>query len=121
VKEIIADPKMIACCGLYCGACRKYRQEKCPGCAGNVKASWCGIRTCVAEHGYTTCADCKEFPDPNNCRKFNNFFSKVFGLMFNSNRQSCILKIRELGLENYAEYMKEKGLQSLPRRGAKAR
>ena len=39
-----ADPKMVAACGLYCGACKKYRMGKCSGCHKNKKASWCKIR-----------------------------------------------------------------------------
>ena len=32
MKEITVDTKKIATCGLYCGACKKYRMGKCPGC-----------------------------------------------------------------------------------------
>ena len=32
MKNIKADKAMIAVCGLYCGACRKYLMDKCPGC-----------------------------------------------------------------------------------------
>ncbi len=31
MKEIVSDPKLVAYCGLYCGACKRYLQEKCPG------------------------------------------------------------------------------------------
>jgi hypothetical protein len=63
MREIIADKKLIAFCGLYCGACARYLAEKCPGCRENEKASWCGVRSCCLERGYAGCADCVEFPD----------------------------------------------------------
>lgn len=49
----------VAYCGLYCGACRKWKKGKCPGCYHNEKASWCEIRKCCRENDYATCADCQ--------------------------------------------------------------
>ncbi len=120
MKEIAVDRELVAYCGLYCGACRAYLKGRCPGCHENVKAKWCGIRTCGMEHGYATCADCAEFADPADCRKFNNVIGKLFGFVFNSDRHACVLKARELGLEAYAGFMAERGRQSLPRRGGGA-
>ena len=45
-KQIVVDKKLIAKCGLYCGACNSYITGKCPGCNENVKATWCKIRNC---------------------------------------------------------------------------
>ncbi len=118
MKEIAASKDLVARCGLYCGACRSQLKGSCPGCRDNVKASWCKIRTCCADHSYATCADCKDFEDPNDCPKFNNLISKVIGVVMNSNRKACVLKIRELGLEEYAVFMSGQKRQSLPRRGA---
>jgi hypothetical protein len=115
--EIKQDTTLVARCGLYCGACRAYLKGRCPGCAGNTKASWCKVRTCCSEHGYGTCADCKEFTDPNDCRKFNNLVSKVIGLVLNSDRRACVLKIRELGVDGFAAFMTAQQRQTLPRRG----
>jgi hypothetical protein len=117
MKSVTVDKELVAYCGLYCGACGAYLKGRCPGCHQNVKAGWCKIRACCVEHHYSTCAECSEFLDPNDCRKFNNLIAKVFGLVFNSNRQACVLKIRELGLEGYATLMTDKRRQSLPRRG----
>jgi hypothetical protein len=114
--EIAIDRKQVAYCGLYCAACKSLRKGRCPGCHQNAKANWCKVRACGIEHGYASCADCKDFGDPGRCAKFNNLISKVFGLVFNSNRRACVLKIRELGLDHYASFMAERGLQSLPRR-----
>jgi hypothetical protein len=118
MSQTKVDKNLIACCGLYCAACGKYAKGRCPGCRGNTKAGWCKVRRCCLEHGYLSCADCKEHLDPMSCKLFNNFIARIFGLVFNSNRQACILKIRELGPEGFASFMAERGLQSLPRRGS---
>jgi hypothetical protein len=115
-KEINVDPNLVAYCGLYCGACGRYLKGSCPGCHDNEKAKWCKIRTCCIEHSFATCADCGEFTDPNECGKFNNFIAKIFALIFNSNRQACVLKIRELGVDGFAAHMTELKRQSLPRK-----
>jgi hypothetical protein len=118
MKEITADGELVAYCGLYCGACGSYLKGRCPGCHENVKAGWCKIRTCCAEHDYATCVDCREFTDPNRCGKFNNIVSKVIGVVLNSNRPACVLKVRELGLDGFAALMAKRKRQTLPRRGA---
>ncbi|MBI5543343.1 MAG: DUF3795 domain-containing protein [Deltaproteobacteria bacterium] len=116
MKDIVQDPKLIARCGLYCGACPSYRKGRCPGCRENAKASWCKVRTCCAEHRYESCADCQEHPDPKTCPKFHNFIARTIGWVLNSDRRACIYKIREVGREGFAAFMTERKLQSLPRR-----
>jgi hypothetical protein len=39
MKQIIADKNLVAYCGLYCGACNKYLDGKCPGCQKNKKSA----------------------------------------------------------------------------------
>jgi hypothetical protein len=116
-RDIKRDPTLVAYCGLYCGACGAYLKGRCTGCQENVKAKWCKVRACCAEHSYNSCADCKDFADPNDCRKFNNLIAKVIGVVLNSNRQACVLKIREMGLDGFAAFMAEQKRQTLPRRG----
>lgn len=113
MKSITADSKLVAYCGLYCGACTKYLNEKCPGCSKNEKASWCKIRSCCIQNKYLSCADCSNHENPNDCKKFNNFISKIFGLVFKSDRAACIRKIKEEGLEKYAEFMAKQGMQTI--------
>jgi hypothetical protein len=113
--EIIADQKMIAYCGLFCGACRKYLKGSCPGCQENVKASWCKVRTCCMEHNYASCADCT-LMSLEECKKFNNFMAKLFGMIFNSDRPACIREIQSNGYTEFAGMMAAKRKQSLPRR-----
>ncbi|MCX6306253.1 MAG: DUF3795 domain-containing protein [Bacteroidetes bacterium] len=115
MKPVTADKSLVAFCGLYCGACKKYLSGSCPGCHENQKASWCKIRSCNLEHGYASCADCKDFTDPMSCKKFNNFFSKVFAILFKSDRAACIAKIRASGYEEFAQFMAANNLQSVKR------
>ena len=108
-----AMPELVAHCGLYCGACRSYRNGKCKGCTANAKAGWCQVRSCCLAKGLASCADCADFPDPRDCRKFDNFMAKLFGLVFRSDRAACIAQIRRLGVEGHARAMAEAGAQTL--------
>lgn len=108
MKQIISDKNLIASCGLYCGACRQYMVEKCPGCRENEKAGWCKVRTCCMENSYLSCADCKKVNDTSECKKLNNFISKIFAFVFRSDRKACIDKIKTSGYEVYAEDMTNK-------------
>ena len=66
MKQIDADVRKIAACGLYCGACRKHLAGKCNGCRLNERAKWCKIRTCCMANGFDTCAECGH--DVSDCR-----------------------------------------------------
>lgn len=111
-KEIL-NKELVSYCGLYCGACRKYIDEKCPGCHGNEKATWCKIRKCCIENNYLSCAECKEFENPLYCNKFNNLFSKLFEFFYRSNRKACIEMIKEKGYEEYVKKMAAENLVCL--------
>ena len=122
MKEITIDAKMVAACGLYCGACKKYRMGKCPGCHENEKASWCKIRKCCMEKGFHTCAECERLRvgerssgmmDVKDCRLHNNFVSKFFAFVFRSDRPACIRYIRENGEQAFAEEMTKRGEQTM--------
>jgi len=114
--QIPADRNLVAFCGLYCGACRAHVKGRCPGCRENARAKWCKVRTCCLEHRFDSCADCAEHPDPNTCASFNNFISRVFRLVFNSDRKACIDQIRTIGVEEHARLMASHRRPSLPRR-----
>ena len=115
MKEIVVNKDLVAFCGLYCGACRAYLREKCPGCHENAKAGWCKLRACCMDQGFLSCAECKEVSSPNECKKFNNMISKIFAVVFRSNRAACIDQIKAVGLEEHARKMAATGHQSLPR------
>lgn len=111
-----ANPELVSFCGLYCAHCGRHKKGKCPGCAGNEKASWCKIRSCNLEHGYTSCAECTEFPNPGECKKFDNFIGRVIGVVLNSNRAAGIAMIKEQGRDGFAEHMDGYGRVSIKRR-----
>ena len=120
VKDIVIQPELVAVCGLYCGACPSYRKGKCPGCRENKKATWCATRTCALEKGLLGCADCALYADQGTqCKKMNNAISKIFGLLFNSNRAECLRRIRAVGRESFAREMAALGRPSLPRKAGR--
>ena len=110
MKPFINSTRLIAACGLYCGACRKYRQEKCPGCRISnriqpltKRLQKCKIRSCCFNKGFQTCAQCNM--DVSECKLHNNWKSKLFSVIFRSDRVACIRYIRKNGMEAYAERM----------------
>jgi hypothetical protein len=111
----VSNPDLVAYCGLYCGACRKYLREKCPGCHDNAGAKWCKVRLCCLDNGHASCADCREFDNPRDCKKFNNIVARMFGLLFRSDRAACIAQIRELGVQGHADKMTELRRMSVKR------
>ena len=115
MAEKVANADLVAFCGLYCGECGKFKRGRCPGCAKNEKATWCKVRTCNMEHGYSTCADCAEFSDPNDCVKLNNFFARTISFVLRSNRSESLRRISEAGRLGYAEDMVEQGRMSCKR------
>jgi len=57
------------------------------------------------ENGKLSCADCTVYASPQECKKFNNIFSKLFGFIFGSDRLASIDMIKARGYEAYAEEM----------------
>ncbi|MBF0408410.1 MAG: DUF3795 domain-containing protein [Candidatus Riflebacteria bacterium] len=104
-RQIVEDLNSVAFCGLYCGACKSFLNEKCDGCRKNEKATWCKIRICCMNKKISSCAECLEYPDPMACSMFNNIFSKFFAFLFKSNRAACISLIKNKGLQEYAKKM----------------
>lgn len=94
----------VAYCGLYCGECGSYKKGKCAGCQKNDRATWCEVRKCCREHGFATCADCKDIP-LKQCKKYNNVFAKVIGFVTRTDRSKCIERIRIIGSEAFAQEM----------------
>lgn len=113
MKEIVADANLVACCGLYCGACRAYLRGRCGGCRENHKATWCKVRSCCHDNHFASCAECKDFQNPQECRKFNNIIAKIFGFIFRSDRAACVAQIRRIGLAGHAADMAAKGRHTI--------
>jgi hypothetical protein len=104
---------IISYCGLFCTNCRSYQNGKCPGCQGNAKATWCKVRSCCMGKGIKSCADCTEYANTMDCKKFNNFVSKMFAFVFRSDRAASIEMIKKNGYENYAKFCIDKKLMVL--------
>ena len=115
MRELVSDPNLVAYCGLYCGACGSYLRERCPGCHENVKAKWCKVRSCCIERKISSCAECTDFPNPRDCKDFNNFMSKLFGFFLRSDRAACIDQIRKAGLKGHADEMAKLRRQTIRR------
>jgi hypothetical protein len=102
----MVNPELVARCGLYCGNCSKFKSGKCAGCDANEKASWCKARTCCLENGYETCADCAT-SNPRECKKFSNLVSKLFEVIFRSDRPASVEYIKQHGREAFVNMMIE--------------
>lgn len=116
MNEIPNDTKLIAACGLYCGSCKKYILNKCPGCDANVKATWCKTRTCCKELNIQSCAECNSYKSTLDCPKMNNLISKLFSLVFKSDRHASIKRIKEVGYQQYAKEMSYNKTQCIKRK-----
>ncbi|MCK9617710.1 MAG: DUF3795 domain-containing protein [Lentimicrobiaceae bacterium] len=116
MKNVVKDKSLVAFCGLYCGACKKYLTDKCPGCIENDKAGWCSVRSCCMNNGYNSCADCREYTNAMDCKKFNNFISKIFGFLFNSDRNACIETIKKVGYDSFVTLMVENEWQTIKKK-----
>jgi hypothetical protein len=56
------------------------------------------------ERKLATCAECPDFKAPRDfreCRKINNPISKIFALLFGSNRPAALALLRDQGREAY--------------------
>ena len=92
--------KIIAYCGLVCSECGAYKKQKCQGCHSEKPMfKNCPVKKCALENCFSTCADCVEFEDLKQCKKLNNFISKIIGFIFRSDRIGNLNKIREDGLD----------------------
>ncbi|MBI4859600.1 MAG: DUF3795 domain-containing protein [Candidatus Riflebacteria bacterium] len=115
MRQIVTDARLIACCGLYCGACGSYLRERCPGCLGNTSATWCKVRACCLERGHGSCADCTSVHDVRDCGKFHNWISRLIGFVLRSDRAACIACIKEKGRDAFAREMASSRRHSMPR------
>ena len=115
MSDARGDAKLVAFCGLYCGECGAFKRGRCPGCAENAKAGWCGVRKCCLAEKRASCADCAAHPDPRSCGKFHHWISRLIGFLLRSNRSACIRRIREVGRETFADEMAKAGRNTLKR------
>jgi len=95
-----AQDTIVAYCGLVCTKCYGFRKGKCQGCHSEKPMyKKCPVKKCNIDNGYSTCADCKEFTDLKKCKKLYNIISRIFGLVFRTNRMANLEKIKQFGIE----------------------
>lgn len=114
MRAVVIDTRLIAACGMYCGACPSYINEKCPGCHTRGKVLFCQVRSCCHEQGIHSCGDCGEHGDPSDCSRLDNLFSRVVDRIRNTDRTECIRAIQDAGPEHYAESMARRGKRAIP-------
>jgi len=96
------DGKIVAYCGLICSDCGAFKKLKCQGCHSDKPIfKNCPVKKCAMDKNYSTCAECGEFEDLKQCRKLNNFVSKLMGFVFRTDRIGNLKRIREIGLETF--------------------
>jgi hypothetical protein len=115
-KEIVKNTSLIAACGLYCGACGSYTKGRCPGCKENSKASWCKVRSCCMEKSIDNCSQCIDYPNPQDCTKYNFFISNLIGFVTGTKRSLNIEAIKQKGAEGFVTFMTENKWQSIPKK-----
>lgn len=110
---------LLACCGLYCGACSfkvafdtndrahlrgmpaKYREYEdaplqfCPGCRLDNQCGACGIRDCVLKQGLLHCGECPEFP----CNRIQTFNDD--GIPHHAEAIPNLKRLEEIGAERW--------------------
>lgn len=95
---------VLACCGLICSDCGAYLKNKCQGCHCDKPLNkGCKVKPCAIEKKCTSCAECEDFENLQECKKLNNFISKIFAFIFRSDRIGNLNRIREIGLDRFKE------------------
>ena len=115
MKEQEISLGVIACCGLYCSNCRKFKQAKCPGCLKYEKATWCRIRSCCMEKNIADCSQCEDFIFPKDCEKYTNFISRTIEFFTSTDKSLCIDYLRKNPHVTFAKFMDQKGWISMPK------
>ena len=114
MRAVVMDTRLIAACGMYCGGCQSYINEKCPGCHARGKTLLCQVRGCCRDRGIHSCGDCSEFGDPSDCGTLDNLFTRITNRVRNTDRIECVRKIQDVGPESYAKFMAWKGKRAIP-------
>ena len=94
------NQNLIAPCGLYCGECKAFQNERCRGCISRKGlclkyTKICKIYSCCAERRKLRfCGECKDFP----CEKFTKFFNT---LAWYNEVVNNLIRIKKIGAEKF--------------------
>lgn len=95
---------ILAYCGLVCSDCGAHVKGRCRGCHSDKPMNkGCKVKPCAQEKNCTTCAGCGDFENLKECKKLNNWISKIFALIFRSDRIANLNRIREVSLDKFKE------------------
>jgi hypothetical protein len=99
----------LAFCGLVCSTCGAFTRGKCKGChSPKPMHSRCLVKKCAMAKGIGSCAECSDFANLHDCKKLNNFISKMFGFVFHSDRIGNLETIRDIGCSQFLANWGEK-------------
>ena len=103
---------LMGSCGLYCGLCPRYQSNapsRCLGCHLGEQHSYCSVYRCVTKRGFTTCAECSEYP----CERLLRVLGVEKGLdSFISHKPALdnLDQIKKDGLESHLAEQRERRL-----------
>ena len=104
------EMSLIGCCGLYCGLCPRFQSEapgRCLGCKTFTFITSCKIRNCcVKKRGFTTCAECDDFP----CERNNPQTHQYEYFVTNKVCIPNLYRIKGVGLEIWLQEQKKRQL-----------
>jgi hypothetical protein len=112
-EQTTDNEQFIGYCGLYCKACPAFKSGKCDGCRvisakSAVYYKKCEVKSCCAENGFFTCADCTIHASTKDCKKYNPLLLKIQSWIGSVNRSKCIEMIKEKGRAEFLAFMEEK-------------
>jgi len=105
------DERLLAPCGIHCGLCPYFNQERtpyCPGCnslKGHAFWGECKLYACAADHKVEHCGVCAEFP----CGLFVSLFDPEhgYGQKDAIMRAGLLAYRKRAGTEKYVEMVKK--------------
>jgi len=105
---MVEEINLAGCCGIFCGLCTKYQSKspsRCIGCRLGEQHSWCSIyRCCVTKKGFTTCAECEEYP----CERYSR---RGWGTdQWSRTAQESLNSITEIGMEDWLAKQRKRRL-----------
>jgi len=108
--NMMEELNLAGCCGLYCGLCPRFQSTasgRCLGCKILCLTLSCKIyNCCVKKRGFTTCAECDDFP----CEKNNPIAHQYEYFVTNKVCIPNLYRIKEVELEVWLEEQRERRL-----------
>ena len=112
-EQMNKDENLIAYCGLYCGACPSFTSGKCDGCRSEsaksaIRYKKCPVKSCCADNGWFTCADCTEVASVKVCKKYNPLLLQIVSRLEGSDRSKAMDMIKTNGRAEFVTFIASK-------------